>query len=229
MSKIVIAQAVINAYPNVLKYLSDDALRNVKTFDSYFRQLWKKIKQLYNEEITRPAFVDALADIVKQQITRAYREALRDEGLDPGLVNTQYADNVQNIILSEYEHIDVIAIDIEIASVQDKGYEQFRNRAEMWANRYDDAYNRAIADIALEQGDKLEWVLGQTEEHCETCAALNGIVALASEWDETGVKPQQPPNSAIECGGWKCDCSLVITTKRRTPKAIDKINRVRYG
>ncbi len=224
-----IAQAVILAYPQVIKYLSDDALRGVKTFDSYFRQLWKMVKQLYSTFITRFDFASALADIVKQQITRAYREALRDEGLDPNLVKTQYADNVQNIVLAEYEHIDILAIDIEIASVQQKGYEQFRNRVTMWANRYDDAYNRAIADIALESGQKMMWVLGATEAHCETCAALNGIVAPASVWDELGVKPQQPPNAAIECGGWQCDCSLEITDKRATPNAKDKIQRVRYG
>lgn len=222
---------VIKKFPEVKAYLSQDTLDafTAKTVDSYFRQLWKKIKQLYNKDITRGEFVDALADIVEQQITRAYREALKDEGLDPDLVKSQYADNVEEIITSEYSHIDTLSVDIKTASYLESGFEQFRVRAGMWANRYDDAYNRAKVDIALESGGRLMWVLGATEEHCESCAALNGIVAYAKDWDDAGVKPQQPPNAALECGGWQCDCKLEPTKKRRTPKAVERITAARYG
>jgi hypothetical protein len=224
-----IAQLIVNKRWQVIKYLPDSILRELKTYDSYYRQLWKRVKELYSMKIDRFQFESQLADIVQQQITRAYREALRDEGLDPNLVKTQYADNIQDIIVSEYERISNFAADIEIASHWEKGYEQFNVRTQLWANRYDDAYNRAIADIATEQGAKMEWQLGATEQHCETCAALNGIVARASVWNELGMKPQQPPNTALECGGWQCDCSLVITNKRATPNAKEKIQRVKYG
>lgn len=48
---------------------------------------------------------------------------------------------------------------------------------------------------------------------------LNGIVAYAREWNEYGIHPQSPPNDLLECGGWRCQCRLVSTAKRVTPKA----------
>ena len=65
--------------------------------------------------------------------------------------------------------------------------------------------------------------MGATEEHCATCAALDGLVAYAVDWERSGVKPQNPPNGALECGGWRCDCSLVPTKERATNNAFDEI------
>jgi len=67
------------------------------------------------------------------------------------------------------------------------------------------------------------WVIGETEVSCSTCLALNGIVAYASEWEESGVHPQGPQNGALACGGWNCDCSLDTTNARRTRDALGRI------
>ena len=98
---------------------------------------------------------------------------------------------------------------------------QFGSRVDIWANRYPETENRARMHFGGKQ--RLEWVLGATEKHCSTCAALNGIVAFAEEWEESGVQPQSPPNGALECGGWQCDCSLVPTDRRRSANALTRI------
>jgi hypothetical protein len=103
------------------------------------------------------------------------------------------------------------------AAKNELGWDGMLARAELWANRYTDTVNIAILTT---KEQKLVWNLGATEEHCETCAALNGIVAWASEWELANVHPQSPPNDLLECGGWKCDCSLEPTEKRRSPKAL---------
>lgn len=50
------------------------------------------------------------------------------------------------------------------------------------------------------------WVLGNTEEHCTDCLALDGQAKRASEWRAAGIQPKSPD---LECGGWNCDCELV--------------------
>ena len=57
----------------------------------------------------------------------------------------------------------------------------------------------------------LVWRLGRTEQHCSTCFALNGTVASATDWVISGIRPQAAPNARLECGGWRCDCSLDVT------------------
>jgi len=61
------------------------------------------------------------------------------------------------------------------------------------------------------------WVFDDTAEKCDTCLALNGIVAYAWEWETAGFRPQSPPNALLTCGGWHCECELRHTEKRRSP------------
>ena len=88
----------------------------------------------------------------------------------------------------------------------------------MWSNRYNEVVNEAKIWFGGKQ--RLKWKLGATEKHCTTCQALDGIVAYASEWEQSGLKPQNPPNPNLECGGWHCDCSLETTDEKRSPDAL---------
>lgn len=196
-----------------------------KTYDGYFRQLWNRTRELYGGEITRDEFIDTLAELVQEQLTRAWRAALRDNDLDPELVNSTYAGQLEEMILSEYDHVDQFAADVVEAAAAGQDVGQFKPRCELWANRYNDAYNQAVAAIAEENGERLMWVYGDTE-HCETCLQLNGIVAWATEWASLNLHPQDPPNPQLECGGWRCQCRLEITDQRRSPDALDTIMNI---
>jgi hypothetical protein len=82
--------------------------------------------------------------------------------------------------------------------------------------------------IAAHYGQRMMWVYGDAD-HCSTCEQLNGIVAYASEWETLGVKPQSPPNPLLQCGGWRCKCSLRVTDRRRSPKAFETIMNIVGG
>src|SRR5574343_903481 len=195
----------------------------VKTADAMYRQIYNRVKELYGGELDDGAFIDAMAEIVQAQLTRAFREALRDNELDPAQAEAEpYAPALEEMILKEFDSADGLASDIIAAREAETGFEQFRARAEMWSNRYNDAVNQANALIAEEEGNNLVWVYGDTD-HCETCLALNGIVAKAETWPELGVYPQQPPNDVLDCGGYRCACTLEPTDKRQSPKAYDAI------
>ncbi len=60
----------------------------------------------------------------------------------------------------------------------------------------------------LDRSDKwYQWQLGATERHCTDCARFNGQIHRASDWRAAGIRPQSPD---LECGGWNCDCQLVL-------------------
>jgi hypothetical protein len=53
----------------------------------------------------------------------------------------------------------------------------------------------------------LTWNLGATEQHCATCAKLDGNAHKAKWYLARNYIPRQA-GSDMECGGYRCDCSL---------------------
>lgn len=230
MNSITIIKSVISRIPAVLPHLRGRArwiasahvgAEEYKTADQMQGRIENLVKALYKGTITAAAFVDSMAALISRQITLAYREAWNDEG-DGGKIPDYLTSASDEAILAQFDFVDQYARDIVDASIDKTPIDPLLSRAALWANRYTENYNNAVALIALQNGGKLEWVYGDTD-HCETCQSLNGIVAFASEWNEIGVKPQTAPNDMLECGGWKCQCYLEPTDKRRTKNAVEKI------
>lgn len=192
-----------------------------KTTEFFEQTLTRLVNNVYDGYISGE-FIDVMANLISGQLTQAYEQAWADEG-NEGELPDYLTESVESMILNQYEHVDQFYRDIVDARVDETPINPLLARVPLWAVRWDEAYNTATLLIASNEGGNLEWKLGETEEHCETCSALNGIVARASEWEELGVYPQSAPNEMLECGGWKCDCDLVPTDKRRSPKAFDSI------
>lgn len=220
----------IKAVPQVKGYLTSKARflaaepAAYKTYEYMKKQIIGLVRGVYDGYV-RGDFIDTMANLISGQLTQAYARAWDDEG-DGGEFPDYLQISLDEMILNQYDYVDQYYRDIIDAALDKKPIEPLLSRAELWANQYLFAYNEAVRLITVQNGGKLEWKLGATEQHCPECAALNGIVALASEWDTLGVKPQNPPNSRITCGGWRCDCSLVPTDKRRTPNAYGRIEEI---
>ena len=90
-------------------------------------------------------------------------------------------------------------------------------RLQMWGNRWQGVYNEAVTYFGGKA--RFVWVLGPTE-HCTTCAGLSGIVAWAKEWEMADIRPQ---SRRLECGGYRCQCQLLPSTRRRSPRALNRI------
>ena len=190
----------------------------VKTPDFYLRVLYTWVNDLSKGEVTQNEFVDKMAELIDQQLTRAWHEGMRANELTPNDMDAELQDQLTEIITNEYMYVDQFAADIAGGKYS---LAQLQNRAAIWANRYNDVVNQAkLATAGLK--DKYEWIYGDTE-HCDTCADLNGLVATAKEWEISGIKPQNPPNGNLSCGGWKCQCRLQPTTKRRSTKVLDTL------
>jgi len=206
----------------------------IKTQNYYGRQIRWATGRLYRGTISREAYEDYILDLMDDQLTRAWNEGMRRNGLDPAKDMTlEFEAELTRLKLNELVHIPDFAAAVQEARQKDDEAEQrfaslpaLEARAQLWAARYKDIVEDATLFTA-EPDDRLEWQIGQTEEHCETCQALNGIVASAAEWEASGFQPQNPPNRLLECGGWRCDCSLSPTDKRRTRNRQDIFDALR--
>lgn len=196
----------------------------IKSYDYFERHVEGLVRGVYNGYIGGE-FIDTLLNLVQGQLTQAYEQAWKDDGNELPLPDYLQA-SLDEMLNSEIDYIDGYYHDIVDARVDNTPIDPLLVRASMWANRYNDALNKANMEIAAQTGGKLVWRIGATEKHCETCAALDGIVAYATEWQASGLSPQNPPNTALECGGWQCDCSLEPTDERKTRGAVDRLQEI---
>ena len=220
-----VIQRVADKIPSIRRYLTGKALAmsfGLKTYE-YYRTTITHMVSLVYQGFMGPEFMGILENLVKGQLSDAYERALADNGLSPEDATIEMRIELQGFIESEWTHIEPFYSDIIDALIDKTPLDPLLARAELWAGRWNDVYNAAEITINKQMGGKLVWRLGATEEHCQSCLQLNGIVAFAREWDESGVRPQNPPNSALTCGGWRCDCSLEPTDKRRSPNALSRI------
>lgn len=239
MNRIQVIRAAVRLIPAVLPHLrararwialTADATKSAEQFDARLTNL---VKALYKNTIGAQSFIDSLAALIARQITLAFREAWSDEG-DGGQFPDYLAEALDNFVIGQYDFVDQFARDIVDVAIDEKPIDGLLSRVPLWANRYTEAYNEAVALITKAGGGNLEWFLGATEKHCPLCSRYNGIVARASEWESLGIAPQNAPNPALTghidgedgCEGWRCDCRLKPTKKRRTPGAYGKLEEI---
>jgi hypothetical protein len=194
-----------------IKWLSE---RGIKTEGFMNRAIDNLVKDLYNGEITKDQFDGRMFDLVDDQMRRAFNEGMRLNGLDPATDMTDAFRQVyQDKTLSQVEFIDKFSNDIIAGRTSDTGIaaiQPYLDRADLWSNQYPAMVNEAKLVTAYPK-DRYQWHLGATEEHCSTCAALDGQIHSAQWWFDSGHHPGNPPNPALECGGWRCDCTLEYT------------------
>jgi hypothetical protein len=206
--------------------------RNIaaKTQEMFQRQLWSYALDFFRGDMSDAEFEQSFFDAISGQLTKAWNEGADEVGVLPEDYTDEDNAIIDGIIADEQSYVTNIGVDIldaiEAREVPGKitpeelnaFRSEFGARIDMWANRYTDVNNQAKLHFGGKE--KLVWHLGATEKHCDSCSRLDGIVAYADEWNEAGIRPQSPPNSALICSGWNCDCSLDTTNERRTRDAL---------
>lgn len=230
-----ILQRGVELDPSILAFTPSLADYYTKTYNYFLSTILRLVRAVYKGRMGLE-FILTMENLVSSQLGRAYKQAWKEEGTDEGFPDYLQADldakvAEQHTFISGYYH------DIVDAKIREAPIDPLLSRAELWAQRFNEAYNNALSLIHLNNGEKEVWILGDTEHHCWICSSLNGIVAYASEWDELGVKPQHAPNEILSrtrgvekgCGGWRCDCRREATDRRRSPNAKDRIQRIIGG
>lgn len=210
---------VVRTVPQVVKYLPPE----YKTYEYFLARVEGLVRGVYGGYIGGD-FVDILANLIRGQIADAYGQAWQDEGYDPPLPD--YLNASMEAFITAQTNFDWIYQyykDIVDARVDGTPINPLLSRASMWANQWNAAYNEAARIITLETGGNMIWEIGEAE-HCSTCLALDGIIASAKEWDESGWRPQ---SKDLECHGYNCKCSLTYTPRRRSKAMSERLAAVR--
>lgn len=220
-----IVRLVVQAIPEVKPRLKGKALAFVFDVDPtyktqpYFEATVEHlILQVYNGWMGGD-FIDIMYSLISGQLYDAYVQAWEEDGNTLPLPD--YLDEACRVaVVEQQDFVQQFYNDIVDARVDQTGAPT--DRAALWANRWQEAKNNAMMQITSQMGGRLQWHEGDTEDKCDTCLALDGMIAYASEWEQL-VQPQMAPNGKLKCGGWKCGCTLEPTDHRRSPKAFDAI------
>jgi hypothetical protein len=210
-------------------YFGSVAFDAFKSYEDMLSKIQSLVKNTYNGKVGTVEFTDRITSIIGGQLRNAYNTAWINEGMDEDNTSAALPDYLEESLLDMIEtqtdssYSYQYYTDIMKARSDKAPIDTLLSRAELWAGQWNTAYENATSLITLNNGGREEWVLGATEQHCPECAALNGIVAFANEWEELGVRPKNPPNDNLTCGGWRCDCERRATDKKRSRNAYNRI------
>ena len=181
--------------------------------NDYARGINAAARGLWSGVTSREEFVNALALQVEVGLRRAFVEGMEAAGIRRAEITQEEWDILQARINQELGFIPEFAIWIEANSKAAGGkLTMILGRARLWAVRYLDIVNLGKATAAT--NPKLKWRMGPTKEHCKDCANYDGRVYRAATWQKWGAMPQ---SHDLECGGWRCACTLEPTDDPVTP------------
>lgn len=173
--------------------------------------------------LTYTQFFDAMISVIRHGLPKAWEEGARRVGVLPDEMTAEERVALEQAITSETNYIAGFAAFIEEHAKAVGGkWGAVNNRVGMWANRYLDVVNRAMAMAGANK--KLRWkrhALRVTKQSCVDCLKLDGRVYRAQTWEKWDVRPQ---HFALACGGLKCGCGFEVVgvevrcTPGRPPK-----------
>lgn len=207
--------------------IPEPSIVSLKTINEFRKRLWGAAQRLFDGG-SRGDFTGTFARSIDVQLTEAWNKGAESVGVEPDEMTEDDLAILEAIINNENHFIRGISWDI--VQAREEGLEQeafaskFGARVDLWANRYNEVVNRARMQFGSKV--RLKWVYGMTEDHCDQCRDLNGIVAFGREWQAARLHPQMPPNNLLGCEGWGCECQLVPTTERRTSRAMDRLTHI---
>lgn len=179
----------------------------IKSLEDYAKEIEALVKDLQSGKITQSQFEVRFNDIIDVSLEDAWTEGAGEYADDPDMLVV-----FSNIIDKEHSLVSEFAI----ALAGGMSIDAALARADLWANRWQDIKNIAVMLAAEKSGDMLTWVYGDTINHCATCKAAEGVIASAADWRESKYHPQGGedgilPNDMLECGGWRCSCSMIAS------------------
>jgi len=180
--------------------------------DAYQRNLRSAVRGLWSGVLDFDQFFSAMSSAIMRGLTIAWREGALECGIKPDELSPEETEALEERIIKERSYIAAFGDVIETNGKANGGQlTPLFGRLNTWTNRYLDVTNQAKVAACVDQ--KLMWQLGHAERHCSTCPRLHGKVKRDSYWKKLELRPQNPPNSKLQCGGWQCKCSLIPTTE----------------
>lgn len=154
--------------------------------------------------------VTAPRNLFKRAMVTAFGTAFDLGWLDGGQEETPDADAREWLIArteQELGYIDGLFANVKQLR-KEEGFDFFA-----WATKRAESYLKSVAGVYnagvmfAQKNKMLTWRLGATEQHCSTCASLDGQRHRASWYAARNYIPRQA-GAALDCGGYNCDCRL---------------------
>lgn len=148
---------------------------------------------------------------INDGFTYAFVAGWADAGASGGLT-AEAQSWLNNRITQEIGYNDSLFVQLKALRdneelTLDEKLEAAMSHAEGYANTLTGVYAQGKMMGLPERDGK--WELGATEEHCSTCASLNGKTHPLSWYLKNGYIPQEAGSSTLECHGYHCDCRIV--------------------
>jgi hypothetical protein len=184
-----------------------------KSLSSYQSGVNSAARGLWNGSLTILGFTAAMESSVTRGLTQGWYEGAAQCGIQPEDLTEDEINALQKLIADNVQYVPGLADYIEANSkANGVTFDSLSSRLELWINRYGEARNLGKLKACADQ--KLKWVLGATEQHCDDCGGVADRVYRASTWDKYGWEPR---SSKLQCTGRRCDCELELTDERVTP------------
>lgn len=149
-----------------------------------------------------------LADVrrtVKDAVADAYIEGLAEGGIPADEMSD---DDALMIVELSYQQLDYVTDFVRAIrdAKDDKALQRdiLDNRIDLWIRSIEAAGAQGLA--SAKSNEMVTWHYGDTE-HCETCLRLNGQ-RHRRKWFASRNYFPRTPGAALECGGYRCMCSL---------------------
>ncbi len=198
--------------------LSDKALSDVREdFDS---ALMTQLNKAVAERQPKTTFVKNMLILLDRYDNRAFLAGVEDAGLK-GYELTE-SDNkwLREYADEQRRYIEKVA---EVLYADEKLTEdEIKGKPEMWWNK--SVYRAYLEGMTRGSADPLmRWTLG-IAEHCDSCKELSGQRRKLSVW----VSSITPKSSKLDCGGYRCACSLKSVKGWETKKPLPRWAKERH-
>lgn len=176
----------------------------------YDDQLTNAVYDVWNGNSSAIDLRRAHKAMLKDFAPQVYEEGMREGGIDE-IDDEDQADMdeaVNDWLGCQFEHINQFAKDVEAAKSDKDGRAPILDRVAMWVDSL-----RSLGDLGKAyalKNERGQWILGETEQHCNTCLKLSQMKPHRLSWfTDRGYIPRQNGSDTLDCGGWLCDCSIV--------------------
>ena len=191
----------------------------LKSLPEFRRGIRNAVRGYWTGTFDQLHAVDALMTAIEGSFPKAWKLGAAECGITPA----DYTNDEKNELSRRVNGQWVFAADFLARIVPKSQGGKLRAafaQSEIWIARYEEIRN--VARVMACKNKPLEWVLG-VAEHCSSCVKLSGKVKRADWWRESGILPRQPGAGYLECGGWRCQCSLVRTDKPLSRGAMPRL------
>lgn len=169
------------------------------TREAFRQEVEQLITAANSDETSRRAFGSKLRAALRRYGLSAFRDGMQSGGYAPESLSIDDVTIFKAWLAESSDYVTNVGAELFVTgNTPDPA-----GRSELWVNKsLDDIYFAGLRIGA--PGMLATWNLGATEEHCGSCAERHGKTKTIDEWGKIGF----PRDRRLECGGWKCDCSI---------------------